>query len=384
MYNNVFISYAKEDFKFAKELYDFLKLNHYNPWLDKECLLPGQNWDLEINRALRKADFVILLISNTSIAKRGYVQREYKLALKYFEEKLEDDIYLLPLKLDNCDVPFGFEKFQWLELSEDFGFYKVLDSFNYQRKKLELQNNKYFNKESDFEYEEKKIIKEIGTNPKKNVEIYYPNFSNKSNDDILILNSEIESQVLSSYSDYIGPNYKTLFFNTEHHNQEIEMDWDLLIKYEFSVLNKDLVCLSLFTSMFTGGAHGNYWTSGCNYLLNPFMKITINDIFFKEKLVLEKLISFLKLKIEAYAYNMFGINDMDDFYLNPLQESWEEIDNFLITPIGLMFIFYTYQLTCYALGEHKLIVSYDELLDLFPDSKPLKYLKEKTTNINIV
>lgn len=224
MYNNVFISYAKEDFKYAKELFDFLKLKNYNPWLDKECLLPGQNWDLEINRALRKADFIIILISNTSITKRGYVQREYKLALKYFEEKLEDDIYLLPLKLDNCDVPFGFEKFQWIELSEDFGFNKVLESFNYQRKKLELQNNKYFNKESDFEYEEKKIIKEIGTNPKKNVEVYYPNFSNKLNDYILILNSEIENQVLSTYSNYISPNYNSLIFNTDNNDQEIEMD----------------------------------------------------------------------------------------------------------------------------------------------------------------
>lgn len=377
MYNNVFISYAKEDFKYAKEIFDFLKLNQYKPWLDKECLLAGQNWDLEINRALRKADFIIILISNTSITKRGYVQREYKLALKYFEEKLEDDIYLLPIKLDKCDVPFGFEKFQWLELSEDFEFYKVLDSFNYQRKKLELQNNKYFNKESDFEYEEKKIIKEIGTNPKKNVEIYYPNFCDKLNDDILMLNSEIESQVLSTYSNYISPNYNSLIGNTENNDQGIELDWELLIKYEFSILNKDFACLSLFTSMFTGGAHGNHWTSGCNYRLNPFMKITINDIFLKEELVLEKLISFLKLKIEAYAYDAFGITDMNDFYLSPLENKWEQIDNFLITSIGLMFIFNTYQLTCFALGEHKLIVKYDDLIELFPDSKPLRYLKDK-------
>ena len=62
MNNKVFISYAKEDYRFAKELYNFLQLNNYKPWLDKECLLPGQNWELELNNQLRKADYIILLI----------------------------------------------------------------------------------------------------------------------------------------------------------------------------------------------------------------------------------------------------------------------------------------------------------------------------------
>ncbi len=93
MFNKVFISYASEDIASAEKLYDYLKSAGYDPWLDKKRLLPGQDWNTEIRLALRKADFIVMLLSHISIAKRGYVQREFKLALEYCEEKLDGDIY---------------------------------------------------------------------------------------------------------------------------------------------------------------------------------------------------------------------------------------------------------------------------------------------------
>ncbi len=83
MFNQVFISYAKEDASFAYQLYSFLEQNQYSPWMDKKNLFPGQNWDLMINEALRRSDFIIVLLSKTSVAKRGYVQKEFNVALNY-------------------------------------------------------------------------------------------------------------------------------------------------------------------------------------------------------------------------------------------------------------------------------------------------------------
>jgi|SRR4051794_1638276 hypothetical protein len=102
MYNKVFISYAKEDKNTAEKLYDFLTLYHYEPWLDKKKLLPGQDWNTEIRLALKRADFIVMLLSRTSVEKRGFVQREFKLALEYYEEKLDSDIYIIPCKIDDC------------------------------------------------------------------------------------------------------------------------------------------------------------------------------------------------------------------------------------------------------------------------------------------
>ncbi len=48
----IFISYAREDLVAAKQIYAFLKQNNLTPWLDKLNLLPGQNWESEIQKAI--------------------------------------------------------------------------------------------------------------------------------------------------------------------------------------------------------------------------------------------------------------------------------------------------------------------------------------------
>jgi len=119
-YNKIFISYAKEDFHYAEKLYQHLETLSYVPWLDKKDLLPGSNWELEINRALINSDFIILLLSSISVSKRGYVQKEYKLALQYWEKRLEDDIYIIPVLIDECKVPDSLNRFQWIMFDEAF------------------------------------------------------------------------------------------------------------------------------------------------------------------------------------------------------------------------------------------------------------------------
>jgi hypothetical protein len=118
-YNKIFISYAKEDFQYALTLYRYLDELSYVPWLDKIRLLPGSNWELEINKALKDSDFIILLLSSTSVFKRGYVQKEYKLALQYWEQRLEDDIYIIPVLIDECQLPESLSRFQWIMFEVD-------------------------------------------------------------------------------------------------------------------------------------------------------------------------------------------------------------------------------------------------------------------------
>ena len=162
MYSNVFISYAKEDRVSAEKLFDFLELHGYDPWLDKRKLLVGQQWDIEINRALKKADFVILLLSKISIAKRGYLQREFKIALDYSEEKLDSDIFIIPIKIDDCEIPENLKKFQWIELINSDSFGRILEALNLQRKKY--VNVKNINNSSPFALKTKHSLNNTETN----------------------------------------------------------------------------------------------------------------------------------------------------------------------------------------------------------------------------
>jgi len=133
MFNKVFISYAREDFNFAKEIYEHLELNNFKPWMDKMKLLVGQKWENQIMNELILSDFILILLSKTSVAKRGFVQREFKYALKYAEEKLNSDIYILPIKLDECEVPSELAIFNWAEFSDIDANKLIIESLNSQR-----------------------------------------------------------------------------------------------------------------------------------------------------------------------------------------------------------------------------------------------------------
>ena len=132
MFNKVFISYASEDFSYAEKLYHYLEAGGYKVWLDKKSIKPGQQWDFEIKQGLKNADFIIILLSSNSVNKRGYVQREFKLALEYMEERLDSDIYIIPVKIDACDVPDKLSRHQWVIYSES-AFAQILGSLNHQQ-----------------------------------------------------------------------------------------------------------------------------------------------------------------------------------------------------------------------------------------------------------
>lgn len=111
----VFISYARDDLPSAIEIYRFLLENNCNPWMDKYDIAPGQDWVLEIQNTINKADFFLACLSGRSVSKRGYVQKELKLALSVLDEMPEGEIYIIPLRLENCNVPYSLSARQWID-----------------------------------------------------------------------------------------------------------------------------------------------------------------------------------------------------------------------------------------------------------------------------
>jgi hypothetical protein len=108
----IFISYAKEDHAYACELYMTLKKAGLDPWMDKpppphegEGLQVGQKWQTVLNAKLRAASQVALLLSPRSVRKRGYVQVEFRTALSLMNEMPDDQVFVLPIVSESCDVP---------------------------------------------------------------------------------------------------------------------------------------------------------------------------------------------------------------------------------------------------------------------------------------
>jgi len=124
----VFLCHASGDKPPVRELYNRLTAEGADAWLDKERLLPGQDWRLEIPKAVREADVVVVCLSKRSITKEGYVQKEIKFALDIAEEKPEGTIFLIPARLEDCVVPDRLNRWQWVDLYEDDGFIMLLRS----------------------------------------------------------------------------------------------------------------------------------------------------------------------------------------------------------------------------------------------------------------
>ena len=89
----IFLCHAREDKPQVREVYQRLKALGFEPWLDEEEILPGQDWDYEIETALEESDFVIVFPSERSVGKMGYVQREFRRAMYRSEEMPEGYIH---------------------------------------------------------------------------------------------------------------------------------------------------------------------------------------------------------------------------------------------------------------------------------------------------
>ena len=117
----VFLSYAKEDQAMVKKLYDELQKAGFEPWMDIVKLMPGQNWQRAIQQAIDVTDFILVNFSHRSVAKRGHFQCELRHALEVADRMPLEDIFLVPVRLSECDVPNEIARTtQYIDLFPDY------------------------------------------------------------------------------------------------------------------------------------------------------------------------------------------------------------------------------------------------------------------------
>ena len=96
------------------------------PWFDEEDILPGQDWDREIRLAIRASDIVLVCLSGESINKVGYLQKEIRNVLDAADEQPEGTIFVIPARLEPCEVPERLRRWQWVNLFETNGYSRLL------------------------------------------------------------------------------------------------------------------------------------------------------------------------------------------------------------------------------------------------------------------
>lgn len=132
----VFLCHSSVDKVIVRDLYRRLIESNGAPWLDEENLLPGQNWEFEIKRAVRESDVVLVCLSAESISKEGFVQKEISFALDVADEKPEGTIYILPARLNDCMVPSRLNRWQRVDMFCKKGYDKLIRSLNDRARQL--------------------------------------------------------------------------------------------------------------------------------------------------------------------------------------------------------------------------------------------------------
>ena len=128
---DLFLSYASEDFEAVSKVYTALRNAGLHPWMDRppspweaEGIPPGASWDSYIKTKIEGAERVLCFLSSVSVAKKGYIQKELRYALACVALQPPGQIYLVPIRLDNCEVPridvetIQLRSYQWFNFFE--------------------------------------------------------------------------------------------------------------------------------------------------------------------------------------------------------------------------------------------------------------------------
>jgi len=112
----VFLCHSSNDKPAVRELYQKLRAEPWiQPWLDEEELYPGQDWNMEIEKAVEAADAIIVCLTKGSITKEGYVQRELRIVLDFADYKPEGTLYIIPVRLEECEPPRRLRAWQYAD-----------------------------------------------------------------------------------------------------------------------------------------------------------------------------------------------------------------------------------------------------------------------------
>jgi hypothetical protein len=124
----VFISYASPDLGRVRRLYRKLRSEPgLDLWFDRESLIPADDWQYEITRAIHMSDMIVICLSGRSLLRRGFAQKEIRWALEKADQLPEGTTSIIPVKLEPCAVPDRLAKVaHYAELFHKGGYERLL------------------------------------------------------------------------------------------------------------------------------------------------------------------------------------------------------------------------------------------------------------------
>jgi hypothetical protein len=375
----VFISYAREDREQALLYYDRFMAEGVKPWIDVKHLLPGQSWEAEIDRALADANVVVLLLSRSSVNKRGFVQREANEAISRLRYKQPTDIYVVPLLLDQCEVPSYISgRLQYVDLNAAGAWDQVRASLRIASEQQSIQLAQGV-PAGPFQVFSERIEETWVGLPGHDVEIEFPRFELATRPALV--------KELNAF--FLGLAYKTLIasrqkpweqdpelFKDRHPGIASNGRWD-----GFEVVHATEGFLSVARNVGTNGAgaaHPNtqFKTYNFVFIADKLHELSLHDFFTHPGVAADRISRLCIQNLCREWWERTGEKPNEDQAMRFEDGAGPDLQNFSAFTVGddhFTFLFPPYQVAAYALGSWSSEISFYDLLDLLrPDGPHLQ------------
>ncbi len=361
----IFLSYASTDRELVLPIHAELERVGLNVWIDHKRLLPGQNWDFEINKALSNADLIILFLSKNAVSRRGYLQREVKYAIDKMKEKLDDDVFIIPVKLDDCDVPESLSHLQFISHDDPEFFAKVSASVGAQFERLNIAMARREERTGvSFSREEISDSHDglPGFSFVAQVPVIrsdqYPNLKSVGD----LIRGWVVSQLLREREDAFGPANDPSAQAEFSYGQDRTVRTNLWEAYcDQPYINGRFLSIKFDVMWYgAGAAHPNQFFETFNFCMDPLLTISsFGSLFNYHQAVLNYVVDHCVYTLSRKDAPTFkGLTEKD---IREGIESWDDISAYVIEKEGFRIFFPPYQIGPYAAGSHEVLISFESV-----------------------
>lgn len=363
----IFISYANPDQQRVIPFFDALERNGFNVWLDCKKLKPGQNWDFEIKRAFDKSTLVIAFISEASVGRRGYVQRELKIALDKLSEKLVDDIYLVPVLLDeDLPIPDEIKSIHCISAHAPDCLQKIQEALTYQLGRLGVETQKVQH-QKEISWSFHSIREDWDGLPGYEVELQFISFQSKKYSTIQEVGEYIKGDLLKSLfsarSNKLDQMPSVYNYAQDKFRRTNTLDAHCS---EPTIVGKILTVQYAIHWYGAGAAHGNMHFATYSFVMDPLCLIESLNSIFKSQ---DDALAAIQTCVRRILKETENGGDYEDSYgLDPEwvengTKEWSDFERYIPKEDGIEFLFSPYHVAPYACGPQFALVPYSEIID---------------------
>lgn len=368
----VFLSYASPDRERVLEVHDFLIASGVSVWMDKSRILPGQDWELEIKRALDTAAAVVIFISVNSVDRTGYVQRELRMVIDKLAERPDHRIYAVPVMLDpDVPMPDQLKRLHCLTLASPRDQASLLQAVHAALGKAE-QTREAAQTEAEIEWTFGSWKEAWDGLPGYDAEISWPIYRSTTYPMVSQIGDAIRSELQLSLARERAVKLHQDTGMCSFGQSAVFRTNTLRVRCESPAVKHRVLTQQLDIYWYGAGAvHGHYGFSSWVFVLDPLVRIERLPTIFKDPDA-----ALVALQADVRPRLLAEIEDKED---DPVTDTdrlswaanieagtadWDAFGYFGFTDSGMMLLFPPYQVASYAQGSFSVVVPYKAIFSL--------------------